>query len=131
MYIYYPIHHSIDLCIVFMAQPGYCGKYRQHIKIALVATHADQCHCPKQPSGEMVSGEGNIVLYQTKRLFGRVFDICDVLFVVDAHSSQSKDMKMLRTHISSLRNSVLKVRFSPILYFSLFFGGGGVVGQIV
>ncbi|XP_063956306.1 death-associated protein kinase 1-like isoform X1 [Lytechinus pictus] len=88
---------------------GYCGKYRQQPKIALVATHADHAQCPKQPTGEMVSGEGNIVLYQTKRLFGRLFDICDVLFVMDAHIAQSKDIKMLRTHISSLRNSILKV----------------------
>lgn len=89
---------------------GYCGKYRQQPKIALVATHADHTQCPKQPTGEMISGEGNIVLYQTKRLFGRLFDICDVLFVMDANSAQSKDVKMLRTHISSLRNSILKVR---------------------
>ncbi|XP_033634633.1 death-associated protein kinase 1-like isoform X1 [Asterias rubens] len=87
---------------------GHCGKYSQQMKIALVATHADYRTCPKLPSGELISGEGNIVLYQIKKSFGRLFDICEMLFVVDANNSQSRDMKLLRTHLSNLRNAVVK-----------------------
>ena len=88
---------------------GHCGKYSQQMKVALVATHADHRTCPKLPSGELISGEGNIVLYQIKKAFGRLFDICEMLFVVDCNNSQSRDMKLLRSHLSNLRNAVIKV----------------------
>lgn len=89
---------------------GYGGKYSQEVKVILVATHADQCNCPRQPSGELVSGQGNILLYEVKKTFGKVLDICEMLFILDAKNSQSKDIKLLRTHLSNLRNSYLKVR---------------------
>ena len=82
------------------------------MKVALVATHADQRTCPKLSSGELISGEGNIVLYQIKKVFGKLFDICEMLFVVDCHNAQSRDMKLLRTHLANTRNAILKVRES-------------------
>ncbi|XP_071845037.1 death-associated protein kinase 1-like isoform X3 [Apostichopus japonicus] len=87
---------------------GYGGKYSREVKVILVATHADQCNCPRQPSGELVSGQGNILLYEVKKTFGKVLDICEMLFILDAKNSQSRDIKLLRTHISNLRNSYLK-----------------------
>lgn len=97
---------------------GYGGKYSQEVKVILVATHADQCNCPRQPSGELVSGQGNILLYEVKKTFGKILDICEMLFILDAKNSQSKDIKLLRTHLSNLRTSFLKME-SPMSTLTL------------
>ena len=90
------------------------------MKVALVATHADQRTCPRLSTGELISGEGNIVLYQIKKVFGKLFDICEMLFVVDSNNAQSRDIKVLRTHLSNLRNAILKVRSAVKIKFTDF-----------
>ncbi|XP_071952738.1 death-associated protein kinase 1-like [Antedon mediterranea] len=87
---------------------GYCGKYSSQLRIILVGTHADLRNCPKLSSGESVSGEGNIILYQMKKRFGRLFDISEMLFVMDTKNPQSKDMKMLRQHLANIKNAIVK-----------------------
>ena len=107
------IHIPNVLLLIFYPNTavGNSGKYSQQMKVALVATHADQNICPRLSSGELISGEGNIVLHQIKKTFGKLFDISEVLFVVDCQNAQSRDMKLLRTHLSNLRNAILKVRY--------------------
>ncbi|XP_033120614.1 death-associated protein kinase 1-like isoform X2 [Anneissia japonica] len=87
---------------------GYCGKYSNQLRILLVATHADLRSCPKLSSGESVSGEGNIILYQMKKRFGRLFDISEMLFVMDTKNPQSKDMKLLRQHLGNTKNAIVQ-----------------------
>ncbi|XP_077989315.1 death-associated protein kinase 1-like [Glandiceps talaboti] len=87
---------------------GYCGKFASQMKVILIGTHPDTVNCPRTSTGEYVSGEGNVVLYQIKKIYGRQFDICDMLFVLDAHASSSKEMKLLRTYLSNVKNSIMK-----------------------
>ncbi|XP_070543230.1 death-associated protein kinase 1-like isoform X2 [Ptychodera flava] len=101
---------------------GFCGKYSSLMKVILIATHPDIVNCPKTSTGEYVSGEGNVVLYQVKKTYGRQFDICDMLFVSDAHSSSSREMKLLRTYLANLKNAVVKTEPSVSTLYDTILG---------
>ncbi|XP_006823401.1 death-associated protein kinase 1-like [Saccoglossus kowalevskii] len=87
---------------------GYCGKFLSQMKVIIIGTHADVVNCPRTATGEYVSGEGNVVLYQVKKIYGKQFDICEMMFVVDAHASSSREMKLLRTYLANVKNAIIK-----------------------
>lgn len=87
---------------------GYCGKRQMRAKVVLIATHADQAGCHKNSRGEHVSPQGSALLYEMRQKFQADLDITECLFVVDAHTAMSSDMRALRHHLANLKADIVK-----------------------
>ena len=56
--------------------------------------------------------------------FGNDLEISDNLYVMDSGASNSKDMKLLRSHLQELRTSIISVSITELVlclsYFLMF-----------
>ncbi|KAK1792357.1 hypothetical protein P4O66_012316, partial [Electrophorus voltai] len=98
------------------------GKIRNPLRVVLVATHADIANLPRSFGGEFGYDKERALLKEVRtrvlqdlassflvllRRFGNDLQIADKLFIMDAGASTSRDMKLLRSLLSELRNSVI------------------------
>uniref|UniRef100_A0A4W4E428 non-specific serine/threonine protein kinase n=1 Tax=Electrophorus electricus TaxID=8005 RepID=A0A4W4E428_ELEEL len=86
------------------------GKIRNPLRVVLVATHADIANLPRSFGGEFGYDKERALLKEVRTRFGNDLQIADKLFIMDAGASTSRDMKLLRSLLSELRNSVISVR---------------------
>ncbi|XP_026041896.1 death-associated protein kinase 1 isoform X4 [Astatotilapia calliptera] len=93
------------------------GRIQQPLAVVLVATHADLADVPRAFSGEFSYDKERALLKEVRNRFGNDLQISDKLFVMDAGASNSKDMKLLRSHLQELRASVVS-RCSPMTLLS-------------
>uniref|UniRef100_A0A665ULM2 non-specific serine/threonine protein kinase n=1 Tax=Echeneis naucrates TaxID=173247 RepID=A0A665ULM2_ECHNA len=91
------------------------GRIQQPLIVVLVATHADLADVPRAFSGEFTYDKERALLKEVRNRFGNDLQISDKLFVMDAGASNSKDMKLLRSHLQELRTNIISVSsaFSP------------------
>uniref|UniRef100_A0A669C7P4 non-specific serine/threonine protein kinase n=1 Tax=Oreochromis niloticus TaxID=8128 RepID=A0A669C7P4_ORENI len=85
------------------------GRIQQPLAVVLVATHADLADVPRAFSGEFSYNKERALLKEVRNRFGNDLQISDKLFVMDAGASNSKDMKLLRSHLQELRASIVSV----------------------
>uniref|UniRef100_A0A669C037 non-specific serine/threonine protein kinase n=1 Tax=Oreochromis niloticus TaxID=8128 RepID=A0A669C037_ORENI len=93
------------------------GRIQQPLAVVLVATHADLADVPRAFSGEFSYNKERALLKEVRNRFGNDLQISDKLFVMDAGASNSKDMKLLRSHLQELRASIVS-RCSPMTLLS-------------
>ncbi|KAM4578285.1 death-associated protein kinase 1 [Fundulus diaphanus] len=83
------------------------GRIQQPLAVVLVATHADLADITRAFSGEFSYDKERALLKEVKTRFGNDLQISDKLFVVDAGASNSKDLKLLRSHLQELRTNII------------------------
>uniref|UniRef100_A0A8C2YZU1 non-specific serine/threonine protein kinase n=1 Tax=Cyclopterus lumpus TaxID=8103 RepID=A0A8C2YZU1_CYCLU len=83
------------------------GRVQQPLVVVLVATHADLADVPRAFSGEFTYDKENALLKEVRNRFGVDLQISDTLFVMDAGASNSKDIKLLRSHLQELRANII------------------------
>ncbi|XP_028313666.1 death-associated protein kinase 1 [Gouania willdenowi] len=93
------------------------GRIQQPLVVVLVATHADLADVPRFFSGEFNYDKERALLKEVRNRFGNDLQISDKLFVMDAGASNSKEIKLLRSHLQELRTSVIS-RCSPMTHLS-------------
>uniref|UniRef100_UPI003AAFA021 death-associated protein kinase 1 n=1 Tax=Centroberyx gerrardi TaxID=166262 RepID=UPI003AAFA021 len=93
------------------------GRIQQPLAVVLVATHADLANVPRAFSGEFSYDKERALLKEVRNRFGNDLEISDKLFVTDAGASNSRDMKLLRSHLQELRTSIIS-RCSPMTLLS-------------
>ncbi|XP_029915312.1 death-associated protein kinase 1 isoform X2 [Myripristis murdjan] len=93
------------------------GRLQQPLAVVLVATHADLANVPRAFSGEFSYDKERSLLKEVRNRFGNDLQISDKLFVMDTGASNSKDMKLLRSHLQELRSSIIS-RCSPMTLLS-------------
>lgn len=93
------------------------GRIQQPLVVVLVATHADLANVPRAFSGEFSYDKERALLKEVRNRFGNDLQISDKLFVMDAGASNSKDIKLLRSHLQELRASIIS-RCSPMTLLS-------------
>ncbi|XP_056153779.1 death-associated protein kinase 1 [Lampris incognitus] len=93
------------------------GRIQQPLAVVLVATHADLANVPRAFSGEFSYDKERALLKEVRNRFGNDLQISEKLFVMDAGASNSKDMKLLRSHLQELRSNVIS-RCSPMTLLS-------------
>uniref|UniRef100_UPI00358FCEC6 death-associated protein kinase 1-like n=1 Tax=Myxine glutinosa TaxID=7769 RepID=UPI00358FCEC6 len=86
---------------------AYASQPNKPLRVVLVATHADIVNCPRGHSGEFVYRAGAQLLRKVKHRFGTDLDISDRIFVLDATAAQSKDVKLLRSHLLEVRTKII------------------------
>uniref|UniRef100_H2N2S0 non-specific serine/threonine protein kinase n=1 Tax=Oryzias latipes TaxID=8090 RepID=H2N2S0_ORYLA len=89
------------------------GRIPQPLAAVLVATHADLAGVPRAFSGEFSYDKERALLKEVRNRFGNDLQISDRLFVMDAGASNSRDVKLLRSHLQELRAAVIS-RCSPV-----------------
>uniref|UniRef100_A0A3P9IY68 Death-associated protein kinase 1 n=1 Tax=Oryzias latipes TaxID=8090 RepID=A0A3P9IY68_ORYLA len=89
------------------------GRIPQPLAAVLVATHADLAGVPRAFSGEFSYDKERALLKEVRNRFGNDLQITDRLFVMDAGASNSRDVKLLRSHLQELRAAVIS-RCSPV-----------------
>uniref|UniRef100_A0AAX7UEB4 non-specific serine/threonine protein kinase n=1 Tax=Astatotilapia calliptera TaxID=8154 RepID=A0AAX7UEB4_ASTCA len=94
------------------------GRIQQPLAVVLVATHADLADVPRAFSGEFSYDKERALLKEVRNRFGNDLQISDKLFVMDAGASNSKDMKLLRSHLSADSHSPCPLRCSPMTLLS-------------
>ncbi|XP_013389888.1 death-associated protein kinase 1 isoform X2 [Lingula anatina] len=87
---------------------GHCGKQANLAKIVLIATHADRAMCFKNSRGEFVNAEALSLLNEMRQRFWLDFDISESMFVLDANSAMSNDMKAFRHYLADLKMSTIQ-----------------------
>ncbi|GFY70938.1 death-associated protein kinase dapk-1, partial [Trichonephila inaurata madagascariensis] len=86
---------------------GYCGKSGKAARVALVATHADSSSCHRvAATGEYVSSEATSILRTMQSKFGRIFELHETVFVLDAHVVGSPAMKALKSYVAHNKDKV-------------------------
>uniref|UniRef100_A0A7N8XXS4 non-specific serine/threonine protein kinase n=1 Tax=Mastacembelus armatus TaxID=205130 RepID=A0A7N8XXS4_9TELE len=93
------------------------GRIQQPLMVVLVATHADLADVPRAFSGEFSYDKERALLKEVRNRFGNDLQISDKLFVMDAGASNSKDMKLLRSHLQELRTNIIS-RCCPMTLLS-------------
>ncbi|XP_028269362.1 death-associated protein kinase 1 [Parambassis ranga] len=93
------------------------GRIQQPLAVVLVATHADLADVPRAFSGEFTYDKERVLLKEVRNRFGNDLQISDKVFVMDAGASNSKDMKLLRSHLQELRTNIIS-RCSPMTLLS-------------
>ncbi|TNN48699.1 Death-associated protein kinase 1 [Liparis tanakae] len=93
------------------------GRVQRPLVVVLVATHADLADVPRTFSGEFTYDKENALLKEVRNRFGADLQISDSLFVMDAGASNSKDIKLLRSHLQELRANIIS-RCSPMTLLS-------------
>uniref|UniRef100_A0A8D0A709 Death-associated protein kinase 1 n=1 Tax=Sander lucioperca TaxID=283035 RepID=A0A8D0A709_SANLU len=93
------------------------GRIQQPLTVVLVATHADLADVPRAFSGEFTYDKEKVLLKEVRNRFGVDLQISDKLFVMDAGASNSKEVKLLRSHLQELRANVIS-RCSPMTLLS-------------
>lgn len=93
------------------------GRIPQPLEVVLVATHADLADIPRNFSGDFSYDKERTLLKEVRNRFGNDLQISDKLFVMDAGASNSKDMKLLRSHLQELRSNIIS-RCSPMTVLS-------------
>uniref|UniRef100_A0A672JHM1 Death-associated protein kinase 1 n=1 Tax=Salarias fasciatus TaxID=181472 RepID=A0A672JHM1_SALFA len=88
---------------------AFAGRLQQPLVVVLVATHADLAGVPRAFSGEFCYDRERALLKEVRNRFGSDLQISDKLFVLDAGASNSRDMKLLRSHLQELRSAMLSV----------------------
>ncbi|KAL6114853.1 dapk1 [Pungitius sinensis] len=83
------------------------GRVQQPLTVVLVATHADLADVPRAFSGEFTYDKEAALLKEVRNRFGVDLQISDKLFVMDAGASNSRDMKLLRSHLQELRANII------------------------
>uniref|UniRef100_A0A8D0DCT7 Death-associated protein kinase 1 n=1 Tax=Sander lucioperca TaxID=283035 RepID=A0A8D0DCT7_SANLU len=83
------------------------GRIQQPLTVVLVATHADLADVPRAFSGEFTYDKEKVLLKEVRNRFGVDLQISDKLFVMDAGASNSKEVKLLRSHLQELRANVI------------------------
>ncbi|KAM8866423.1 death-associated protein kinase 1 isoform 1-T2 [Synchiropus picturatus] len=83
------------------------GRIQEPLTVVLVATHADLADVPRSFSGEFSYDKEKALLKEVRNRFGNDLLISDKLFVMDAGASNSKDLKLLRSHLQELRSSII------------------------
>ncbi|XP_029959778.1 death-associated protein kinase 1 [Salarias fasciatus] len=86
---------------------AFAGRLQQPLVVVLVATHADLAGVPRAFSGEFCYDRERALLKEVRNRFGSDLQISDKLFVLDAGASNSRDMKLLRSHLQELRSAML------------------------
>ncbi|RVE67834.1 hypothetical protein OJAV_G00085590 [Oryzias javanicus] len=89
------------------------GRIPQPLAVVLVATHADLAGVPRAFSGEFSYDKERALLKEVRNRFGNDLQISDKLFVMDPGASNSRDVKLLRSHLQELRAAVVS-RCSPV-----------------
>ncbi|CAG08187.1 unnamed protein product, partial [Tetraodon nigroviridis] len=92
---------------------GFGGRIQQPLLVVLVATHADLADIPRAFSGEFTYDKEKVLLKEVRNRFGLDLQISEKLFVMDAGASNSKDLKLLRSHLLELRSSIIS-KCSPM-----------------
>ncbi|GBN38940.1 Death-associated protein kinase dapk-1 [Araneus ventricosus] len=86
---------------------GFGGKSGKAARIALVATHADSSSCHRvAATGEYVSSEATSVLRTMQLKFGKIFDLHETVFVLDAHVVGSPALKALKNYVAHHKDKV-------------------------
>ncbi|KAF3851422.1 hypothetical protein F7725_013194 [Dissostichus mawsoni] len=93
------------------------GRTQQPLAVVLVATHADLADVPRAFSGEFTYDKEKALVKEVRNRFGLDMEISDQLFVMDAGTSNSKDVKLLRIHLQELRASIIS-NCSPMTLLS-------------
>ncbi|PWA24198.1 hypothetical protein CCH79_00016264 [Gambusia affinis] len=93
------------------------GRIQQPLPVVLVATHADLADITRAFSGEFSYDKERALLKEVRNRFGNDLQISDKLFVMDAGASNSKDLKLLRSHLQELRTSIIS-RCGPMTQLS-------------
>uniref|UniRef100_A0A8C6WPM1 non-specific serine/threonine protein kinase n=1 Tax=Neogobius melanostomus TaxID=47308 RepID=A0A8C6WPM1_9GOBI len=93
------------------------GRIQQPLAVVLVATHADLADIPRSFSGDFTYDKERTLLKEVRNRFGNDLQISDKLFVMDAGASNSKDLKLLRSHLQELRSNIIS-RCSPMTLLS-------------
>ncbi|MEQ2173571.1 Death-associated protein kinase 1, partial [Goodea atripinnis] len=87
------------------------------LEVVLVATHADLADITRAFSGEFSYDKEKALLKEVRNRFGNDLQISDKLFVMDTGASNSKDLKLLRSHLQELRANIIS-RCSPMTQLS-------------
>ncbi|KAK3098350.1 hypothetical protein FSP39_018671 [Pinctada imbricata] len=85
---------------------GYCGKYASCPKVILVATHADKTGCLKNAKGEHVCPQANRLLSAVLEKFGSDLDIVNKVFVMDAQTALTPDIKALKQQMLEIKTDI-------------------------
>ncbi|XP_008417616.1 death-associated protein kinase 1 isoform X1 [Poecilia reticulata] len=93
------------------------GRIQQPLTVVLVATHADLADITRAFSGEFSYDKERALLKEVRNRFGNDLQISDKLFVMDTGASNSKDLKLLRSHLQDLRASIVS-RCGPMTQLS-------------
>uniref|UniRef100_A0A8D3D5A3 non-specific serine/threonine protein kinase n=1 Tax=Scophthalmus maximus TaxID=52904 RepID=A0A8D3D5A3_SCOMX len=93
------------------------GRIQQPLVVVLVATHADLADVPRAFTGDFSYDKERALLKEVRNRFGNDLQISDKLFVADAGASNSKDVKLLRSHLQELRTDIIS-RCSPMTLLS-------------
>uniref|UniRef100_A0A8C4NVR3 non-specific serine/threonine protein kinase n=1 Tax=Dicentrarchus labrax TaxID=13489 RepID=A0A8C4NVR3_DICLA len=83
------------------------GRIQQPLMVVLVATHADLAAVPRAFSGEFTYDKEKVLLKEVRNRFGVDLQISDKLFLMDAGASNSRDLKLLRSHLQELRANII------------------------
>uniref|UniRef100_A0A1A8N2G5 non-specific serine/threonine protein kinase n=1 Tax=Nothobranchius pienaari TaxID=704102 RepID=A0A1A8N2G5_9TELE len=83
------------------------GRIQQPLPVVLVATHADLANIPRTFSGEFSYDKERSLLKEVRTRFGNDLQVSDKLFVMDTGASNSRDVKLLRSHLQELRSSII------------------------
>ncbi|XP_047237258.1 death-associated protein kinase 1 isoform X1 [Girardinichthys multiradiatus] len=93
------------------------GRIQQPLEVVLVATHADLADITRTFCGEFSYDKEKALLKEVRNRFGNDLQISDKLFVMDTGASNSKDLKLLRSHLQELRANIIS-RCSPMTQLS-------------
>ncbi|KAF0034281.1 hypothetical protein F2P81_014347 [Scophthalmus maximus] len=85
------------------------GRIQQPLVVVLVATHADLADVPRAFTGDFSYDKERALLKEVRNRFGNDLQISDKLFVADAGASNSKDVKLLRSHLQELRTDIISI----------------------
>ncbi|KAL0979949.1 hypothetical protein UPYG_G00191960 [Umbra pygmaea] len=83
------------------------GRLQNPLKVVLVGTHADVASLIRGPGGEFCYAKEKPLLKELRNRFGLDLQLSERLFVMDTGASNSKDIKLLRSHLLELRNTIL------------------------
>uniref|UniRef100_A0A6Q2Z5B6 Non-specific serine/threonine protein kinase n=1 Tax=Esox lucius TaxID=8010 RepID=A0A6Q2Z5B6_ESOLU len=83
------------------------GRLQNPLTVVLIGTHADVAGLPRGPGGEFGYDKEKSLLKEVRNRFGLDLQISERLFVMDAGASNSKDIKLLRSHLLELRSNII------------------------
>ncbi|XP_059159950.1 death-associated protein kinase 1-like isoform X2 [Physella acuta] len=86
----------------------HCGKLQNTAQVVLVATHADKAStaCHKTSSGLHVNQDAQYILEKAITMFQHDLDICQTVFVMDATSPSSPDLRAFKLQLAKTRTII-------------------------
>ncbi|XP_055869997.1 death-associated protein kinase 1-like isoform X4 [Biomphalaria glabrata] len=86
----------------------HCGKLQNTAQVILVATHSDKSisPCHKNSQGNLVNDEAKYILDKVTTMFQYDLDICPQIFILDATSPSSNDMRSFKQQLIKTKEEI-------------------------